>query len=187
MKVSKQKFRKKALYFSKLTKGRFGRALFLIFVILSSFGLLGITLPQKQITIRVGAYENAPKIYTNSDGDLVGFWPELIEYIAQQENWKIVWVHGTWEEGLNRLTENQIDIMPDVGWTAERSERFTFSNETVLASWSRVYVPKESFVETIVDLEGKKIAGLTGSVNFDGPDGIIDLTSKLGIHLILSV
>lgn len=182
MKVSKPKFRKKAIFFSKLTKGIFGRALFLILVIISSFGLQGISLPQNQITIRVGAYENAPKIYTNSDGDLVGFWPELIEYIAQQENWRIVWVHGTWEEGLNRLAANEIDIMPDVGWTTDRSERFAFSNETVLTSWSRVYVPRESTVETIVDLEGKKIAGLTGSINFDGPDGIIELTSKLGLH-----
>ena len=182
MKVSKQKSRKKSKFFSKRTQRIFGRVLFLIFVIFSSFGLQGITLPQNRITIRVGAYENAPKIYTNSDGNLAGFWPELIDYIAQQENWNVVWVHGTWEESLNRLEMNQIDIMPDVGWTADRNERFDFSNETVLTSWSRVYVQQESAIETIVDLEGKKIAGLAGSVNFDGPEGIIELTSKLGLH-----
>jgi PAS domain S-box-containing protein len=182
MQVSNPKYWKRTIISSKPTRASFRRAFFLILVIISSFGLQGKVLPQQQFTIRVGAYENEPKIYTNSDGNLVGFWPVLIENIAQEENWNIVWVHGTWEEGLNRLETNQIDIMPDVGWTPDRSERFAFSNETVLTSWSRVYVQQESAVETIVDLEGKKIAGLAGSVNFDGPEGIIELTSKLGLH-----
>jgi PAS domain S-box-containing protein len=144
--------------------------------------LAGWTQSQPARVIRVGVYENAPKIYTAADGTVAGFWPELIDDMAQKEGWNIVWVHGTWEEGLTRLAKNEIDIMPDTGWTVERSQEFVFSTDTVLASWSNLYVPKGSSIESILDLEGKKIAGLKGSINFDGPDGIKDLTAKLGIH-----
>lgn len=137
--------------------------------------------PEAPRVIRIGVYENSPKIYTDEQGNVAGFWPELINYLAQKENWQVVWVHGTWDEGLARLAANEIDMMPDVSWTAERSLAYTFSSETVLVSWSRLYVPQGSTVETILDLEGKKVAGLSGSVNFDGPEGIKDLVSKFNI------
>jgi PAS domain S-box-containing protein len=159
--------------------GRFCLTLCVIFV---SFSLMGWTQPQQMRTIRVGVYENAPKIYTDNNGTVSGFWPEIINYIAQKEGWKIVWVHGTWDDGMNRLAANQIDIMPDTAWTAERNQQFAFSTDTVLASWSNLYVPKDSSIETILDLEGKRIAGLNGSINFDNPGGIKELTGNLGIH-----
>ena len=151
-------------------------------LILMSFSLMGWTQPQETRTIRVGVYENAPKIYTDANGTVSGFWPEIINYIAQKDGWKIVWVNGTWDEGMNRLATHQIDIMPDTAWTEERSQQFAFSTDTVLASWSNLYVPKGSSIETILDLEGKRIAGLNGSINFDSPGGIKDLTGNLGIH-----
>lgn len=132
--------------------------------------------------IRVGAYENPPKVYTNTDGKIDGFWPAIVEDIAQRENWQIVWVKGTWEECLDRLAKNQIDMMVDVGVTDARMQQFTFSQETVLVSWARVYVAKESGIQTILDLEGKKIGGMDGALNFDGPEGIKALVDKFGVH-----
>ncbi len=159
------------------------RIIFFLALIFFSGSLSGWTqLPQQTRTIRVGVYENAPKIYTAEDGTVSGFWPDLIRYIATEEGWEINWVHGTWEEGLERLETNEIDIMPDTGWTEERSQKFAFSNETILISWTRLYVPRDSDITSILDLEGKTIAGLTGSFNLNGPEGIKDLTAKFGIH-----
>lgn len=158
------------------------RIIFFILVTFLTLGLLGWTTTPSEQVVRVGVYENPPKIYTDENGKVTGFWPELLNYIAEKEDWEIQWVHGTWEENLDRLKSNQIDILPDMGWTTERSQEYTFSSEIVLVSWSRVYVPKGSSVETILDLEGKKVAGLAGSVNFDGPEGIKQLTSKFDVH-----
>ena len=144
--------------------------------------LIGSTISDTRRLVRVGVYENPPKIYTEEDGTVSGFWPELITEIAMQEGWKIEWVEGTWEENLARLENNEIDIMPDVGWTVTRSQTYTFSNETVLVSWARVYVQQDSTIETILDLEGKKVAGLSGALNFDGPEGIKNLASKFGVR-----
>lgn len=132
--------------------------------------------------IRVGAYENPPKIFTNADGKVDGFWPAILGDIAQRENWQIVWVKGTWEECLDRLAKNEIDMMVDVGVTDARREQFTFSEETVLVSWARVYVAQGSSIQTILDLEGKKIGGLDGALNFDGSEGIKALVDKFGVH-----
>jgi PAS domain S-box-containing protein len=155
---------------------------FFLTIAFISLSLMGWTQRQQTHTIRVGVYENPPKIYTDNNGAVSGFWPELIRSIAQKEGWEIVWVHGTWEESIKKLETNEIDIMPDTGWTEERSKKFAFSNETVLTSWARLYVPRGSSIETILDLEGKKIAGLNGSLNFDGPEGIKELAAHFNIH-----
>lgn len=136
--------------------------------------------PEKQV-IRVGLYDNPPKIYTDDNGQAAGFWPAIVIAIAEKEGWKIEWVSGTWDENLARLESGEIDMMPDVGWTEARAELFTFSEETVLTSWARLYVPRGSTIESILDLNGKKVAGLNGSVNFDGPEGIKALAAKFGV------
>ena len=158
------------------------RNLFIFILCLFCIPLMGWKTVKDQRIIRVGMYENSPKIYTDTQGNITGFWPELISYIAEKENWKIVWVPGTWDEGLQRLAANEIDIMPDMGWTQQRSEEYAFSDETVLASWARLYVRTGSSIQTILDLQGKKIAVLHGSVNYDGPEGIKELTVKFGVN-----
>jgi len=40
-------------------------------------------------TVRVGLYENPPKIFTDAQGNPAGFWPNIIEYIADVEGWSI--------------------------------------------------------------------------------------------------
>lgn len=157
------------------------KILYFLFVLLS-FCLVGLTETPASREIRVGAYENAPKIYTGSDGTVTGFWPTLLNEIALKENWKIVWVHCAWEECLQKLEKGEIDIMPDVGLTASRQQTLAFSNEVVLTSWARLYVPQGSTIQTILDLEGKKVAGLEGSLNFDGPEGIKVLAKNFGVN-----
>jgi PAS domain S-box-containing protein len=71
--------------------------------------------------------------------------------------------------------------MPDVSFTEPRSKRYAFSQETVLMSWTRIYARKGVNIQSIIDLEGKKIAVMTGSVNFTGPEGIKELTRKFDI------
>lgn len=141
---------------------------------------MGLGQIPQDYTIRVGVYENPPKVYTSSDGSYSGFWPDLIKYIARKEGWQIVWVHGTWEECLERLEKNEIDVLPDVAWSASRSEKYTFTEESILTSWARVYSRDGNDILTILDLDGKTVGGLQGSLNFDGAEGIKDLADRFG-------
>jgi len=134
-------------------------------------------------TLKVGMYENEPKIFTDN-GKPSGFWPDIIEYISSKENWKIEWVYGTWEECLQRLEVGKIDLMPDVAYTKERGKKYSFQDETVFISWARVYVPKDSKIQSFPDLNNKKIAVLKGSVNYEETGGIKELTEKFRINCV---
>jgi len=132
-------------------------------------------------TVRVGAYENSPKIFTDEQGIVSGFWADITNYIAEKENWEIVWVHGTWDECLERLEKNEIDLMVDTGWNEERSQKFLFTKETVLLSWSALYVQNGFAFQSINDLKGSKIGVMKNSINYSGPDGIKYLLEKFEI------
>ena len=134
------------------------------------------------ITVRIGMYENSPKIFTDAQGNPAGFWPDILEYIASQEGWKIVWVPGTWNECLQRLQDGEIDMMPDVAYTDARSQIYDFATEPAYTSWSIVYARSDAHIQSILDLAGKNVAVLQGSVNFQGSGGIQDLVNSFNIN-----
>ena len=142
--------------------------------------LLNVPLFSKTF-IKVGYYENPPKIYTDKLGRPAGFWADLTRYIAKENGWALYWVHGTWEECLENLENKTIDFLVDVGDTPERRAQFLFSDETVLLSVSELYIRKGSHLESLLDLEHHKIAGLKGSFNLYGPNGLQDLLEDLAI------
>lgn len=152
-----------------------------LIIVLCTASLSGIVLADKPLTVRVGAYENPPKIFTNENGVISGFWPDLVEYVAGQEGWQIEWVHGTWAQCLERLQEDEIHVMPDVAFSEERSKKYRFSSEVVLPSWSQVYTQEGTGIESILDLEGKRVAILKGSVNVEGSGGIKELVRKFDV------
>lgn len=134
------------------------------------------------LTVRVGIYENKPKIFTDEQGSPSGFWVDITEYIALKEGWKLQYVHGTWQQCLARLESGEIDMMPDVAYTEERAEKYEFSREPVYTSWSEIYCRPGSRIESILDLENKNIAVMKGSVNYEGPEGIKQLVKSYNIN-----
>ena len=66
----------------------FSATLILIFIFINVF-FTPIASGKEKVVIRVGVYENNPKIYTSADGNVAGFWPDLIAYIANKENWDV--------------------------------------------------------------------------------------------------
>jgi PAS domain S-box-containing protein len=133
------------------------------------------------LLIRVGAYENHPKIYSDKAGKFMGIFPELLSYVAQQEGWNLEYVPGNWSECLDRLERNEIDIMVDVAVSDERSEKYDFHDETVLINWGTVYTIPEFEVNSLLDLQDKKIAVMKGSIHTSGPGGIRALTDRFDI------
>jgi len=154
------------------------RIILIIFLIIFSATSLAA---KEKLHLKIGTYENSPKIFTDENGEISGFWADITKYIAKHENWEIEWIHGTWDQCLQRLENNEIDIMVDVGLTPSRQERFDFSNETVLLSWTRIYKKMGSDIQTILDLGGKKIAGLKGSFDLEGPEGLKVVTKKFEV------
>lgn len=115
-------------------------------------------------TVKIGIYENAPKVFTDASGQPAGIFVDVIEHVAKKQGWQIRYVTGTWAEGLDRLLAGQIDLMPDVAPSPEREKIYSYHQVPVLSSWFQVYAPKGSKIKSILDLSGKKIAVLDRSI-----------------------
>lgn len=132
-------------------------------------------------TVRVGIYDNEPKVFLNEKGVASGLFPDILNYIAKQEKWKLEYVFGTWEEGLSRLERGKIDLMVDVAFSEERQKKFDFTNEAVFNSWGVVFVQKNSSIKSFQDLDGKRIAILKASVYYGEPGGIDKYIQAFGL------
>lgn len=115
-------------------------------------------------TVRVGVYENEPKVFTDENGEPSGIFIDLIEQIAEEEGWQLEYVPGTWSEGLRALRTGEIDLMPDVAYTTERDRQFDFHERPVVESWSYVYSARGKRIDRFSQLDGMRLAVLRDSV-----------------------
>lgn len=115
-------------------------------------------------TVRIGVYENEPKVFTAASGKPAGIFIDFIEYIAEAEGWNLEYVSGTWAQGLARLEKGEIDLMPDVAISTERERKYSFHKISALSSWSQVYARKGSNIQSVLDLDNKRVVVLEGSV-----------------------
>ncbi len=133
------------------------------------------------VSVRVGVYDNSPKVFIDEFGAARGLFPELVDAMAAEEGWTVEYVRGTWTECLERLQAGQIDLMVDVAYTASRATLYAFSSETVLVNWGIVYARKGLEIQALPDLDGLRVAVMRGSTHTVDPGGIVDLADQFGI------
>lgn len=122
---------------------------------------------QQGAPVRIGVYQNAPKLYIDDSGRPAGFFIDLIRLIARDQRWQTEYVACHWTECLELLGSGDIDLMPDVALTESRRQQFAFHQIPVVQSWSQVYhLPQNDFT-TLSDLAGATVAVLDGSVQHD--------------------
>ncbi|MCI5212645.1 MAG: hypothetical protein D3910_28515, partial [Candidatus Electrothrix sp. ATG2] len=115
-------------------------------------------------TVRVGLYENKPKIFTDASGEASGIFPAILQEIARKENWQLTYVRCEWSACLKALEERRIDLMPDVAASAKRREKVDFHSEEVVSSWSTIFSNKGGEFTKIADLHGQRLAVLRDSI-----------------------
>jgi ABC-type amino acid transport substrate-binding protein len=115
--------------------------------------------------VRVALPELKPSVFTDNQGKPAGLFVDIIEDIAAREGWNIIWVRGTLPENWDRLSSGEIDLMPGVVDTPDREKLYDFNHEPVLSAWTQVYAPSGSGINTIRDLDGKRVAMLRGDNN----------------------
>lgn len=118
-------------------------------------------------TLRVGIYQNSPKVSVDASGRPEGIFVDIFNEIARREGWTVQYVPGSWKEGLDRLASGQIDLMTDVARTPQRVDAYRFHAEPVLSSWNEVYAARGSGIRSLPDLAGRRVAVLDGSTQQD--------------------
>ena len=128
------------------------------------FLLVCLSFTTSATTIKVGIYQNSPKVFIDSNGKPKGILVEIFEEIARREGWEISYVPGTWNENIKRLENFEIDVLLDFTYSIDRANRFTLNKIFVIDDWLEIYIPTGTQLESIKDLKSKKIAVLEGSI-----------------------
>ncbi|MBU1639124.1 MAG: transporter substrate-binding domain-containing protein [Proteobacteria bacterium] len=131
--------------------------------------------------LKVGIYQNTPKVYMDEAGEPAGFFPEILNVIAAREGWQLDYLPCVWDQCLADLQTGKLDLMVDVAYSAKRQEIYDLNEESVFINWGLLYTAAGVKVDSFLDLQGKRIAVMKGSIHTDGEGGIKDLVKKFNI------
>jgi len=131
-----------------------------------------------QITLKVGAYDNKPIIFVGDDGEVQGLFVDVLEEIANRENWRLEYIPGQFSDVLVQLKEGKIDIFPAIAYSKQREEIIDYTNETIMANWAALYVPRDRKIISLLGLEGKKVGVTQGDIHFTA---LKELTDRFNI------
>ncbi|MDD3803649.1 MAG: transporter substrate-binding domain-containing protein [bacterium] len=146
-------------------------ALFLVFVALSA----------EIKSLRVGITDTPPLV-SLVDGKAEGFFIDIIEYIAKNEGWELFYIQKSISECIDLLREGKIELIADIGYSAERDKNIDFNSENVLITWAAFYGRRNVNIVNYDDLNGKKIAVESNDFFvFDRDLGLETTLKSLGI------
>ncbi len=132
---------------------------------------------------KVGVYENPPKVSMSSSGRVSGIFPDLLNVIADKENWVLEYRQCSWQECLKQLERGQLDIMVDIASSRERLGKFLFSNESVFLNWGSIYTNKNVSINSFLDLNKRTIATVNEDIHTTGEDGIRSIAAKFDLDI----
>jgi diguanylate cyclase (GGDEF)-like protein len=120
-------------------------------------------------------------VHVTPQGEARGLQVELLQQMARQEGWTLRFIPGTFEECFLRLQRHEIDLMPALAHSPQRAQLIDFGSETVVVNWGVVIVPRDSRIQSILDLDGKRVAAVRKSIYYEGPTGLKSLAAQFGI------
>lgn len=128
--------------------------------------LLCTSQARAETVLRVGIYENPPKIFHNRQGEPAGFFVDILDILAQREQWQLDYVPCQWDHCVQMLQRGELDLLPDVAYSAQRGTMLGFHREVVLSNWSLLYAREPQRFKSILDLEAARIAVISGSIQY---------------------
>ena len=114
--------------------------------------------------VKIGVYNNSPKIFINEEGEADGIFIDLFKNISEKEDFEVTYVQGEWQELKDKLLKGEIDVLSDFAFSEERDSLYTINSIPVLNSWLEIYSKKGSRFYSLHDLNNKSVAALRGSI-----------------------
>lgn len=142
-------------------------SIFLV-VLCLSFIILSEDIKAESDTIKVGYIDYAGFI-EEKNSKYVGYGVEYLEKIAEQTKWQYQYVYDTWENGMKKLENGEIDLLCTAQYTQERAEKFAYSNIPLGYESMILYVREDSdiYYEDYQAMNNCKVGLLSGSFQTD--------------------
>jgi PAS domain S-box-containing protein len=116
--------------------------------------------------VKIGIYQDFPLVFADSDGQAQGAYVDVLEYIAEKEDWSLEYVTCKWADCLVQVESGTIDILTAIAFSEERTKKYDFNEETFFPNWGQVYTNRNIEVNSIDDLAGKTVAGLKEDIYY---------------------
>ncbi|MCP4689023.1 MAG: PAS domain S-box protein [Desulfobacterales bacterium] len=129
-------------------------------------------------TLRVGVYQNAPMGFVDGNGEVNGLFPDILAHIADEEGWRIRYVPDSMSDCFRKLESGELDLLGGAPFSGDRKAFLAFSHEGLSVNYGRIYIDKDSGIETLLDLKDEKIAVVQNDVFYEK---LRDLVGRLGI------
>lgn len=112
--------------------------------------------------LTVGVYDFYPICHSHQlfDPSNINFFPNILDYIAQQEGWTLQYVPGKLNDLLMQLQSNDIDLVVAVPFVPKETPSIRFTGENVISTWAQIYAHKEVNIDTILDLSARSVGVL---------------------------
>ena len=123
--------------------------------------------------VRVGVYDTPPLILLSEDSMPRGLVIDVLEYVAAQEGWQLVYVPCVWESCLEMLERGDIDLFGAIAYSEPRTQRFDFNQQTLISDWGEIVVPRGSRIASVLDLEEQTIAALPEDIYVIGLQDVL--------------
>lgn len=125
--------------------------------------------------VRVGIYENPPLVSSGLQGRPQGLFIDLLERIAGQAGWELRYIQAPWRDQLLNLGAGRIDLLPAIAIDQRRRQQYLFTDQSVISNWGQLFVARDSPIQSLPDLKGRRIAALRGDIFLEGDQGLRDL------------
>ena len=138
----------------------------LIMIIINMFYInpYAENLKQDEI-IKVGIYEYKPYSYIGKNGEVKGYYSELLGLLQKQGNFKYEYVVCDFSDGLKQLEYGDIDIMLGLTITQDRKEKILFNKNRIAIEKHGIYTDKNIQYGDLEKLNGLRIGLVEESVS----------------------
>ncbi len=124
-----------------------------------------LSFSEESRVVRVGIFQNRPIVFQGNNGTAQGFYVDLINAIAHEENWEVEYVFSSWDGCLRLLQNGRIDLITSIAYTEEQDTYCDFSQQVVWTLWGTVLVHADSNIDDVAGLNGKRVAVLRNGIN----------------------
>ncbi len=113
-------------------------------------------------TLKVGIYDNPPKIFINKNNEPDGIFIDVLKSVAEREHFELEFIHDKWSRLIKMLERDEIDVLPDMIYSLERDSLFNLS-VPLLSTSLQIFTTKQTPINDIYDLRRKRIGVINSS------------------------
>jgi PAS domain S-box-containing protein len=163
---------------ANLQKDQFPFAKYLALIILIMLLFSGSAVARDNNTISIVVEQFEPMTFVDDEGIYSGFSVDLINHIAMTEGWEVEYTLLPWADCLESVKNGESDLLILVAYSKERDEYLDYTNNSISYEWSQIFASKDSSINLIGDLDGKRVAVIKESY---GTLNLQDLTTQYGV------